>query len=409
MRNKIIVYLILAGNIGLLGTACGPKKESTPAAVAPSKFEDEPEFRIADFTLLGQVTSEAELPYLGGLSGQRSETLCFAVTEKTRSWQTKNPRVLQALQNNNDAVQAKIIAWAGDLLLPSGDSSHPGVNWKVAVGGHTIVHTEIDNLRFAEDSECIDETAALPPSSRTVTTLFGVRELEFKSAIPIDAPTVKKMRGAAKKSRHRLKARAYDYPRAEDAAGNPLKDEKGRPLFAGPNGEHLLRSKIPKPKNRPVFEWTLALGEPLFVAFGDLPDDAWGRELDPARCSVNLIHDDPTPRVPECAESGDAGFGISSGNSPDSVKVKVAADGETTSEEIPFNTRKRLQVAGRVVVWIVAQKLEEGAVLSVDSLVLAPGSSPEGALDSFSGNKKRRPKKNPNAPQRRPSAPPISY
>ncbi len=408
MRNKIIVYLILAGNIGLLGTACGPKKESTPAAVAPSKFEDEPEFRIADLTLLGQVTTEAELPYLIGPSGARSETPCYAVTDKPQSWATKNPRVLHGLQNNDATIQSRVIAWAQDQLLPAESSSNSG-GWQVAFEGHTIVHAGIEQVRLAEDAECIDETAALPAGSMTVTTLFGVRELAFKSAAPIDAATMKKMRGAAKKARHRLKARSFDYPRAEDAAGNPLKDEKGRPLFDGPNGEHLLRSKIPKPKNRPVFEWTLTLGEPLFIAFGDLPGDMWGRELDPARCSVNLIYDDPTPRLPECAESGDAGFGISTGSSPDSVKVKVAADGETVTEEIPFNTRQRLQVAGRVVLWIVAQKLEEGAVLNIDSLVLAPGSGPDGALDSFGGNKKRRPKKGPGAPQRRPSAPPISY
>ncbi|MCP4675649.1 MAG: hypothetical protein GY854_09125 [Deltaproteobacteria bacterium] len=410
MKYGFPLYFVLAAAACLFVPACGARNDTADTVAPPENVEGEPEFDIAGFEVLEEATTLADLPYLVGHNGAVVKTPCWAITKNTKSWQTENPSVLRDLEKNIGAIQGAVMAWARNALLPSDTSWSTVASWRVALEKPQIVHASLEHVRLLDDQQCIDEQkAALPQKSKTVTTLFGALELHFRSKTPLDAKLLKNMRKAAKKASARLKSVRYEYPRAVDAGGKPLKDEKGRPLFQGPGGELLPRFKIPKPKNRPVFEWKLVFKKPLYVAFGDLPSDVWAREIDPSQCSVNLIFDDATPRVPECAGAKDAGFGVATGGSPGTVVVKVTADGMTVSEEVPFNTRKMIWVAGRVIAWVTPKKLVEGALLNIDSLVLAPGGSPDSAPDSFSKSKKRSPGKKSKQPMNNPPAPPISY
>ncbi|MCP4601477.1 MAG: hypothetical protein GY847_13325 [Proteobacteria bacterium] len=410
MKHFFLLLLLFFIAACSLFTACGAKNGAVESSGSPKNMEGEPQFDIAGFEVFLKATTEADLPYLASADGVRSDIPCFTVTKKTKSWQTKNPSVLEDLSKRDSAIQKAVMAWTRDELLPSGVQPNIEASWRVELKKPQIVHANLDHIRFQEDEQCIDETTAtLPALSKTVTTLFGALELNFESEIPLEATVLKKMRQTAKKGPFRLKTTRYEYPRATDASGEPLKDEKGRPLFQGPAGEHLLRHKIPGIKNRPVFKWKLVFNRPLFVAYGDLPSDVWSRELDPIQCSVNLIFDDATPRIPECSGAKDAGFGITNSGSPDTVTVRVTADGVTVSKEVSFNTREMIQVAGRVIVWVKPKKLEEGALLNVDSLVLAPGSGTDDAVKSFVKRKKRPPKRKSNKPKDDPFIPPISY
>ncbi len=406
MKHRFLFFLLFAAAPSLFAFACGARNDTVETLAPPEKMEGEPEFDIAGFQVLKEAKTAAVLPYLMGYDGTLVETPCWAVTKNTKSWQTENPSVLKDMEKHDVAIQGAVMAWARNVLLPPDTSWNIVSSWRVALEKPQIVHANLEHIRLLEDQQCIDEqTVALPQKSKTVTTLFGALELHFESKTPLDAKLLKKMRKAARKASARLKSVQYEYPRAVDAGGEPLKDEKGRPLFQGPSGEHLLRFKIPKPKNRPVFEWKLVFRKPLYVAFGDLPSHVWVREVDPLQCSVNLIFDDTTPRVPECAGAKGTGFGVATGGSPETVVVKVTTDGTTVSEEVPFNTRKMIQVAGRVIVWVTPKKLEEGALLNIDSLVLAPDSNSGDAPVSFSKNKKRSSRKKSKRPT---STPPAS-
>ncbi len=410
MKYSFLFFLAFVSTASWFTSACGAGNVKAETPATSRHMEGEPEFHIASFEILKEAATTIDLPYLAGSDGALMDTPCWTVTKNTKSWQTQNPAVLEDLKKNHAAVQSAVMAWAQKELLPASVKSSITTSWQVALEKPEISHVTLTHVRLQKDQQCIDEqTATLPKGSRTVTTLFGALELHFESKTPLDSKLLKNMRKTAKKASGQLKAIRYAYPPAVDAGGKPQKDERGRPLFLGPNGEHMLRFKIPKPKNRPVFKWKLVLMNPLYVAFGDLPSDVWAKEVDPLQCSVNLIFDDATPRVPKCTGAKDAGFGVAAGESTETIVVKVTTDGITVKEEVPFNARKMIQVAGRVIVWVTPKKLEEGALLNVDSLVLAPGSGPDNKPRSFSKDKKRSPPGKSKQPKRPTPPPPISY
>ncbi len=409
MKHVLLLSLVFISAACLFVSACGAKYNSATSA-PPRNMTGEPEFDIAGFGVLKEATTDAALPYLAGADGVRAETLCYAVTKNIQSWQTKNSSLLENFKKNDAAIKNAITAWIRNAIFVSDAPSNTEASWRIELKKPQIVHTKLENVRLQKDAQCIDEIIDTPhKSNKTVTTLFGALELHFESDTSLNAEILKKMRQAAKKASFRLKTDRYEYPRATDAGGKPLKDEKGRPLFQGPADERLLRHKIPKIKDRPVFTWKLVFSKPLFFAYGDLPSDAWAKELDPMQCSVNLIFDDATPRVPECTSTKDAGFGITASGSKETVIVKVTADGVTVEKEVRFHTREMIQVAGRIIVWVEPKELVEGATLNIDSLVLAPGSGPDNALDSFKKNKKRSPKKKTKTQKKKQFVPPISY
>jgi hypothetical protein len=180
-----------------------------------------------------------------------------------------------------------------------------------------------------------------------------------------------RMKKAAKKLGVKLKE-AESYVPALDKDGKQIRNQDGKKLYTSPNGELITKKQIPPLKKHVACEWTLSSGAPLYFAFGDLPDKAWARELSPDKCSLNLVFDDVVPRIPECPELNEAGFGVKRGKSPDQVVISVTVDNQTSSAEIPFGRVGMVTAGKRVVVWVRASKIEEGAYLTIDSLVLDP-------------------------------------
>ena len=121
----------------------------------------------------------------------------------------------------------------------------------------------------------------------------------------------------------------------------------------------------------------------LWLAWGDLPKESWAKESDPALCSLNLVDYDATPRVPACDKHREAGFGVEPGDEDGPVVLKVASDGVVVKKTAKYGQETMIQAGDRVVVWVTATPIEEGADLKVDSLVLDPGKHPEGDIGAF--------------------------
>ncbi|MCU0663357.1 MAG: hypothetical protein MUC50_13655 [Myxococcota bacterium] len=385
MKTGAVSWMFAAAVLGLSAMGCGAREpEETTLPKTEFKYEEEPQFSISKLSALAKANSLNSVPFLASAEGLPSEQECYVPAKQSLYWKTANPSVLKQLKSIKTEIENAILAWSKDSIFPDQSSA-----FQVSFEQPVIRHASLDSVRLSPQQECVTNPATLfPNGARTITTLFGAHELFYESTSPISQQVIKKMGPKAKAAKCVLKSKPYDYPQATDGRGKPLKDEKGRLQFKGPDGELLKKKDLPKPNKRPVFEWSLSCKEPVYFAVGDLQPEAWSNEADPAKCTVNLIYWDATPRLPNCAELTDAAFGVEEIPGTNEVMVKVTADGETVTRQIPFNERQSFQVAGRIVVWVVPTPIEEGALLSIDSFVLAPNTGDKTLLQSWKKPKK---------------------
>lgn len=345
-------------------------------------MENEPEFRIDNFMVLKTATREATLPYVSSGDGSVEEATCFVPQNKLTPWQTTNVDILEMMATNRTEIHEIMSTWINETFRESaGEALDNGFEMKLK--RPMIVHVPESKTRLVEDQDCIrvkEGVVQLPQG--VITTLFGSRVIELKNKEPLSPETIKTMRKAAKTLGMRLQATPAEYPRARDEQGNPQKDEKGRPLFVAPGGAPVLRANIPKPKNRPIYKWKLKLGDPLYFAAGDLPEDSWATEIVREKCDAYLVFDEATPHVLECGEPEGVGFGITRSDKAKEVVVKITVDGQTNSKSIRFKKRTPIVSAGRVLTWIRPKEVEEGARIFVDSVMLFPTKSMDGVIQT---------------------------
>jgi hypothetical protein len=385
MSNSKNIQLMLAALVLVaVGNGCGAAQEQAdetpakPAVPAADSEGDEPTFRVWSFGVLDEATREAGLPYLIDADGSRLETACYVRARGLKPWETERAKVIGKIESKREGIHQAILEWLEATMLPEGTNTK---GWQTAYEKPTVVHAPDAKLRLAADQQCVDDKGALPEGSKTVTTLFGAKTLRIKSPAPFEKKLVKQLRKSAKKAKVWLKP-IKAYRRALDEDGDPVSGPDGKKLFLAPDGRLVPAKQIPKGAKRRIYELELSSWAPLWFAFGDLPDDGWAREFGPETCGVNLVFDDATPRAADCDEAAEVGFGVRRG-SEDRVEVRATADGFTAKAEVPFGSVLKLQVSGRVVVWVKPKKILEGALLKVNSLVLDPESAADAPPDSF--------------------------
>lgn len=383
----LALYLALLG-LAVWGCGAGQSEPEDASAVA-GKFEKEPEVRFSKFTVLPRATSGTSTPYLVTFDGSPVEEVCFQPVRGKKVWKTENPSLIEKLTDNDKEVEKTIISWFKETILPEGFEGD--LDLEASYQDAFVDHSPLDKLRLAQEQKCIDgATGGFLPGTRTITTQFGARKFSFKSDSPVEAEDVRGMRKAAKKVGCSITAKLFDYPKAMGLDGQRRKDEKGRRLFEGPKGEVLLKSDIPAPGKRPSLEWSLACDKPVYFAVGEIQEDGWAKEISPEKCSVNLIYSDATPRVPECKELTDVGFGIEESRDTNAVTVKVTTDGTLEKKDVLFGERAAIEVGGRVVVWVVPERIVAGALLHVDSFALEPNTAVPEELSSWPKRRKGR-------------------
>jgi hypothetical protein len=366
----------------VVACGCGAAPEQVEEAPPPSPISadesDEPEFNVWSFGVLDQATREPRLPYLIDASGVRLDTPCYDTARQLKPWETERGTVLAKLEQYAAGIADSLLVWFEDVLL-GGDGGTEG--WSVSYSEPMIVHAPDAKLRLAGDQQCVDQSGALPDGSKTVTTLFGAKTLHFKSSQPLDKKLIKRLRKASKKAKVWLKP-LKAYRRAVDEDGDVVSGPGGEKLYVSPDGRLVPRKQVPKGAKRRIYELELNSWQPIWFAFGDLPEDAWAKEFSGDRCEVNLVYDDATPRPLDCDDLVDVGLGVSRGGG-DRVTVKATVDGYTAKGTVPFGEVLMMQVSGRVVLWIKPRKILEGAMLRVNSLVLDPQSAGDAPPESF--------------------------
>ncbi len=360
------------------GAALEEVEEPSPAPVKVTKDVDEPTFRVWSFGVLGAATREVHLPYMIGGDGARLEEPCYQQARGLKPWETERTEVRAKLDEHAVGIEQAILDWAAEVLLPDGESIS---GWHASYERPAVVHAPNEKVRLAGDQQCVSEKGSLPKGSKTVTTLFGAKRILFTSPQPLSKQLLKRVRKTAKKTKLWLKP-LKAYRRAVDEGGVPKSGSDGEKLYTSPDGRLVPAKQIPKGARRRVYELEINSWQPIWFAYGDLPEEAWLREFTTDKCEVNLVYDDPRPQAAECGEPSGVGFGVALAGD-DELEVKVAADGFTARHVAKFDDVEMIPVGGRVIVWVKPRKIDEGAEIKINSLVLDPDSAADAPPGSF--------------------------
>lgn len=385
---KYLIKLMIAASAmalaGLVG--CSPAAPVDTNATGKNvvlKAADEPEFEVAAIIPLARATENRTLPFVADESGAPLETPCLERSTKAKQWTTSNVKVQSALRDSKAQISQAVLAWIQEALADGNPIAGMG-NWQVGLYEETVLirHFATNDVRFNAEQTCITESIrTLPVDREVVTTLFGATGFSVVSPSPMDLDMVKAITKAGRKLRVQIKP-VPTYPRARDENDKPISNN-GIPLFEAPNGTLVRKKDVPRPKDRPVFELRFTVPRGLYLARGTMPASRFEFHAAPAGCTINLIFDDMTPRTVSCLGTTQMGFGVAMGENPDEVMVKAATLDDTGEKELPYDQVGLVQVGGTGFAWITPGRLEEGAVLTVDTLILHPRPATEEDLQKF--------------------------
>ena len=377
--NSLILFFVCAA----IATGCGGAQQE--AVQKPKHVKvDEPAFRVQSIGPLASAMSTPRVPFLMGADGAAIDTPCFVRATGVEQWETERPLVLEKLAENQAAISKAISAWAEAEILSIGSLGALKGRLQATFEDPIVLNAPDAKVRLAADQKCVDEkTRFLAEGSKAVTTLFGAKVLVLRGKDALSKQQIKALRKAAGKAKVGFRPSRGFLRAIAPETGAFAATETKQPLFIGPDGKPVTEDRLPPTEDLPINGFELVMYEPLWFAWGDLPKERWGRENDPAVCSLNLVDYDATPRVPACDKNREAGFGVEPGDGEDEVVLKVASDGVVASKTAKYGEETMIQAGSRVVVWVTATSIEEGADLKVDSLVLVPKENPAGELGAF--------------------------
>jgi hypothetical protein len=381
LKNAISLVLVCACAAPAWG--CGGARQETVKKVKSVKV-DEPFFRVQSIGPLTEAASSPRVPFLIGADGKTLDTPCFERATGLPTWETERPQVIAKLAENQEAISKVITAWVEAEFLSFGPLAELKGKLQASFERPIVLHAPDAKIRFDPAQKCIDEkTRFLPDGVKAVTTLFGAKVIVLRGKDALSQQQIKALRKAAKRAKVGFRPSRGCVRAIDPATGAYAVTEGREPLFDGPDGKPVTEGRLPPPEDRPLNGFELVMYEPLWLAWGDLPKEQWGRENDPQVCNLNLVDYDATPRVPACDKKREAGFGVEPGDDEGTVVLKVASDGVVATKTAKYGVETMIQAGKRVVVWVTATPIEEGADLKVDSLVLDPGGGPKGELGAF--------------------------
>jgi hypothetical protein len=375
---------IAVGLCAALAVGCGGAEQEVVKKKPAHVKVDEPFFRVQAIGPLDGAVESARLPFLLGADGKILDTPCFERATGPGSWETERPQVLEKLGQNDAAISKTILGWVEAEILSFGPLGALKGKLQATYGRPTVIHAANEKIRLAADQACIDEeTRFLPDGAKAVTTLFGAKVLALHGKDALSKQELKALRKAAARAKVGFRPSRGFLRALDPETGAFAVDEAKRPLFVGPDGKPVTEDRLPPEEELPVNGFELVMYAPLWFAWGDLPKELWQKENDPAICALNVVDYDATPRVPTCDKMREAGFGVEPADAEGEVVLKVASDGVVATKTAKYGQETMIQAGRRVVVWLTATPIEEGADLKVDSLVLDPKEKAGGELGAF--------------------------
>ncbi|HUT78869.1 MAG TPA: hypothetical protein VM285_14325 [Polyangia bacterium] len=323
------------------------------------------------FAPLDTIRLEHQLPVVIGAT---EDLPCFEVASDLVPVEA-DVLTRELLKEQSAAVGRVVRAWLADKLATSGVPPTLVDKWSVEVLDPVVLELPRDRVRFTESPNCLSKNGWLEEGRYLATSLLGGRKFAFKSSIPIGADVQQSMLETLGLDNIVVDSEAlFVYQTAIGSDGQPMLNPEGNPLYTSPSGEFITQEQVPPPEKRMMAEWELHSEAPLYFAYRALPADGWRKEGDKDKCNVILIPEALQPQVPECPEFRDAAFTVSiieGEEQPVSITVTTGKD-EYKGVMLAWGAGTKVQVNDRLILWLMAQKVEVGVELFINSLVLDP-------------------------------------
>ncbi len=363
---------VLALCLGMAATfGCGGKKTpeaKTPGDQGPAQPTG-PDYQT--FAPLPRATNVAEVPFLLGADGE-DHTPCFKAVEGLAPAEGGH-ETKSLIEENGSAVNKAIRAWFVEDLAPAGLSEALASKWEIEVEDISVKEVPSDQIRFVDDPQCIQpSTGWLSEDIHAVMMMIGARTFKFTTTVPIDHNLQEEMIQAVGMENMVLESEAlFVYEPATDSDGQPIKNQEGAPLFKAPDGRFIEEKEVPPAEQRTMKEWTLKAENAVYFAFRELSDEMWRKESKKDQCDVYLVWGDITPRPPECEEFTESKF-VATQTEDGDVAITITTGDQNMGETLGYGEAKMIQVNDRIILWVSPKKIEEGVLLRLNSLVLAP-------------------------------------
>jgi hypothetical protein len=351
----------------ILSAGCGGKQPEVqdPADAKPKG----PEASV--FAPLPQATLDWRLPLV---IGAEEETPCFKPVGDLAP-ESMDPVTREIVKGQSGAVTRAVRAWLTNKLAPSGISPTLVEKWSVEVAEPVLIEAPRERVRFTDNPSCLSKTGWLPEGRHLAVALLGGTRFAFQSSLPLGTDTQNALLEALGMENMVIESEAlFVYEAAMGGDGQPMLNPEGQPLYKSPSGEFITKDKVPPPEARMMKEWFIKTEAPLWFAYRALPDDGWRKESDKDKCNVILIPEALQPQAPECAEFRDASFTVSileGEDKPVSVTITTGKD-EYKGVMLAWGDGAKVQVNDRIILWLMAKKVEVGVELFINSLVLDP-------------------------------------
>lgn len=370
-----VAALGVALTITMIVSGCR-HNDATPATETPTKAQKvrPPDRQVfAPFKSLIDI-SQAGLPFLIRDDTNLYEYPCFTPIENVIAAKV-TAELDQPLARNKRAISKVLREWVRDTVGPTAVRD-------AAIDGWTIVPEEVATLeiddraiRFAEEEECISSsTGWLEDDIRVAAGVFGAKTFTFTAKAPLSRNKAQELLEEFRTAGFTAETEdLVDYELVTDADGEVRLGSAGEKLYRHPELGVVSENDITPPARQRMKTWIVESPEPVFFGYRELNKVAWRREADVEECNVNLVWMDPAFRGPDCDEFDAVGF--KAAKRGDVVEIQMQIDGEEEPLEpfeMEFDTVKRLQVNDRIILWVSPVSIEEGALIRLNSLVLAP-------------------------------------
>ncbi|MCK9460410.1 MAG: hypothetical protein M0R80_12295 [Proteobacteria bacterium] len=377
MRAKPRLFgLLAAALVVAFAFATGCKKKEEPTATAVEAAPKGPDYQV--FAPLKQATLEVKMPWVMG-EGADPDKPCFKPVEDAQP--AEADVVLKETVNDNlKGVKKAIVEWMIEVLQPDGLSRAIAESWTMSFEDVVAIEVAPDAVRFVDDPQCFGKSGWLPDGQHLATTVVGVKAIKFEANLPVGNALKAAIHEAAGIKSVVMESDAlFDYSPAVDAAGQPLMDPDGKPLFNSPTGEYIGEAEVPPAEKRQMKEWTFKLATPLYVGVKELPKDAVRKESAKDKCDIIIIPDVPKPQPPECAEFSEVGFTVTILEGEEKpVSITMVVGDQNKGITLAWKEATKVQVNDRIILWIQPEKVEVGVNLKLNSLVLNPQPMAEG-------------------------------
>jgi len=388
MHNRSLVGLSLLVLCALFVSpmGCGGKdKDEDTTATKVKKKKKKSGGGSGEFGAFAKARTNPKLPLVVGKNVD-SNLSCF----KQNEWiepADANIEIKDVVDRNKRTIKKSVVKWIFDTLEPHSVNRSFADQWNIEFDELVVVEMTPDIVRFTENPACLESDGWLPKGQQLATVLIGAKFMKFTTTLPLDEEAKASLVEAAGMANIAVESESlFEYVQAKNSSGEPMTDKDNNPMFTSPSGIPIPEKEVPSESARGMKEWTFKMEEPVYFAYKAFPKEAVRMEMKKDKCNVVLIPGDQSFAKPDCAEFQEVGFAIEKKGKKWGIKISTGEKEQEVRVPVKFKKVKRIMLNDRIIVWMMAKKVEVGIQIFVNSLVIDPkplSDAEVGGYDSY--------------------------